>query len=137
MEEMIIMSINLHLFVIATTILLALYMIYASNKLENEVIYINRIKYLHPQYLVLVSAVAFTGIVIMAVNQFVLKPSLILMLVGVTIIIYTSIKKHIVRKNSNTNDEESMRELRTFVKKKHIGDIVIMLFVGIISFVLK
>ncbi len=137
MEPMITMSINLHLFIIAATILLALYNIYASNKLENEVVYINRMKYIHPQYLMIVSAIIFTGVIVMATNNFNLRISLVIMIVAVLWMFYTSIKKHIIRQETNTNDKESMQNFRAYVKKKYMIDIVLMLVVGAISFVLK
>jgi len=137
MEQMITMSINLHLFIIAATILLAFYNIYASNKLENETVYINRIKYIQPQYLSLVTAIVFTGITVMAVNHFVLKPSLILMIVAVLWIYFTSIKLHMIRKFANTEDKESMDYFRSYVKKKYMVDIVLMLVVGGISFLIR
>ena len=137
MNEMITMSINLHLFIIAATILLALYNIYASNKLENEVTYINRMKYIQPQYLMLTSAIIFTGVTVMAANHFNLRISLVIMTAAVLWMLYTSVKKHMIRKNSNTNDKESMQTFRAYVKKKYTIDIVLMLVVGAVSFALR
>ncbi len=137
MNEMITMSINLHLFIIAATILLALYNIYASNKIENEAIYINRMKYIQPQYLMITSAIVFTGAVVMAVNHFNLRISLVIMIIAVLWMFYTSIKKHTLRQNSNTNDKESMQVFRRYVKKKYTIDIVLMLVVGAVSFALR
>ncbi len=137
MEQMITMSINLHLFIISITILLAFYNIYASNKLENETIYINRMKYIQPQYLSLVTAIVFTGITVMAVNHFVLKSSLVLMIIAVLWIYFTSTKMHMIRKFANTTDKESMNYFRSYVKKKYIVDIVLMFLVGGISFLMS
>ncbi len=137
MEQMIIMSINFHLFIIGATILLALYNIYASLNLKDEVIYINRMKYIQPQYLLLVVAIIFTGITVMAVNHFNLKPSLILMIIAVLVMIYTSIKKHVLRVNTNTNDATSTKTLRAWVVKKYTIDIVLMIIVSGISFVIR
>jgi Na+-translocating ferredoxin:NAD+ oxidoreductase RnfG subunit len=134
MEQMITMSINLHLFIIGATILLALYTIFASNSIKSENIYINRIKYIQPQYLSLVTAIAFTGITVMAVNHFVLKTSLILMVIAVLIVYFTSTKLHMIRKHANTKDIQEMNYLRGFVKKKYIGDVVLIVLVGIVSF---
>ncbi|MCH9812400.1 MAG: hypothetical protein K0U47_00460 [Epsilonproteobacteria bacterium] len=136
MEQMISMSINLHLFIISITVLLALYNLYATKSIKDEVVYINRMKYIQPQYLTLVSAIIFTGITVMAVNLFVIKPSLIVMLLGVFIMLFTSIKKHMYRKISNTNSVESMQTFRNYVKKKYIGDIVLLASVSAISLVL-
>ena len=133
MEQMITMSINLHLFIIGATMLLALYNIYASYNLKDETIYINRMKYIQPQYLSLVTAVMFTGITVMAVNHFVIKPSLILMIIAVLVIYFTSTKLHMIRKHAHTNDIQEMNYLRGFVKKKYIGDIVLMVLVGVVS----
>lgn len=137
MEQMITMSINLHLFIIGITILLAIYNIYASSSIKDEVVYINRMKYIQPQYLSLVTAIVFTGITVMAVNHFVLKPSLILMIIAVLVIYFTSIKKHMIRKYANTNDPDAMSYLRGFVKKKYIGDVVLIVLVGGVSFMLR
>ncbi len=137
MEQMISMSINLHLFMIAATILLALYLIYASYTLEDETAYINRIKYSQPQYLALVTAIGFTGITVMAVNHFVLKPTLILMVIAILIIYFTSTKLHMIRKYANTNDRESMSFLRGYVKKKYITDVALITLVAGVSLVLN
>jgi len=137
MEQMITMSINLHLFIIGATILLAIYNIYASGSIKDETVYINRMKYIQPQYLSLVTAIVFTGITVMAVNHFVLKPSLILMIVAVLWIYFTSTKLHMIRKFANTKDKGSMNYLRAYVKKKYIIDIVLMLLVGGISFLIR
>ena len=136
MEGMIKMSINLHLFIIGATILLALYNIYASYNLKDETIYINRMKYIQPQYLVLVSAVMFTGITVMAVNHFVLKPSLILMIIAVLVIYFTSTKLHMIRKDAHTHDIQEMNYLRGFVKKKYMTDIALIVFVASVSFMI-
>ena len=136
MEQMITMSINLHLFIIGATILLALYNIYVSYNLKDETIYINRMKYIQPQYLSLVTAIMFTGITVMAVNHFVIKPSLIFMIIAILIIYFTSVKKHLIRKFANTNDPDAMSYLRGFVKKKYIGDVVLMVLVGVVSFMI-
>jgi hypothetical protein len=137
MEQMITMSINLHLFMIGATILLAIYNIYATIKLEDETLYINRMKYIQPQYLSLVTAVVFTGITVMAVNHFVLKPSLILMIIAVLWIYFTSTKMHMIRKFTNTTDSDSMDYFRSYVKKKYIGDIILIGLVVIVSFMIK
>ncbi len=137
MEQMITMSINLHLFIIGATILLALYNIYASYSLKDEVKYINRMKYMQPQYLALVTTIAFTGIIVMAVNHFVIKPSLILMIIAILIIYFTSIKKHMIRKYANTNNPENMLYLRGFIKKKYVGDILLIILVGSASFMMR
>ena len=137
MEQMISMSINLHLFMIGATILLALYNIYASYNLKDETIYINRMKYIQPQYLSLVTAIMFTGITVMAVNHFVLKPSLVLMVIAILIIYFTSTKLHMIRKYANTNDTDSMDYLRGYIKKKYMGDIALMIFVVGIAFMLS
>lgn len=137
MEQMITMSINLHLFIIGATIVLAIYNVYVSYKLKDEVAYINRMKYIQPQYLMLVSSIAFTGIAVMAVNQFVVKPSLILMIVAILFIYFTSIKKHMIRKFANTNDNDSMSYIRGFVKKKYIGDVILIILVGGISLMMR
>ena len=121
---------------IGATILLALYTIFVSNKIKDETTYINRIKYTNPQYLSVVSAIAFTGIIVMAVNHFVLKPSLVLMVITVLFIYFTSIKLHMRRKHTNTNDKEEVSNLRKSVKKKYIWDIVLILLVGTVSFML-
>jgi len=136
MEQMITMSINLHLLMIGATILLALYTIFVSNKIKDETAYINRIKYTQPQYLSLVSAVAFTGIIVMAVNHFTLKPSLILMVITVLIVFFTSIKLHMQRKQVNTTDISQISDLKKAVKKKYIVDVVLIVLVGAVSFML-
>jgi len=122
---------------IGATILLALYTIFASNSIKGEIAYINRIKYIQPQYLSLVTAIAFTGITVMAVNHFVLKASLIFMVIAVLIIYFTSIKLHMIRKHANTNDIQEMNYLRGFVKKKYIGDVILMIVVGVIGFLIE
>ncbi|HIP59124.1 MAG TPA: hypothetical protein EYH01_01690 [Campylobacterales bacterium] len=136
MGQMITMSINLHLFIIGATILLALYNVYASYSLKDETKYINRMKYIQPQYLSLVTAVMFTGITVMAVNHFVIKPSLILMIIAVLIIYFTSTKMHMIRKNAHTNDMAEMNYFRGFVKKKYLGDVALIVLVGVVSFMI-
>ncbi len=136
MEQMITMSINLHLFIIGATILLALYNIYASYNLKDQVKYINRMKYIQPQYLSLVTAIMFTGITVMAVNHFVIKPSLIFMIIAILVIYFTSTKLHMIRKHAHTHDIQEMNYLRGFVKKKYIGDIVLIVLVGVVSFMI-
>jgi len=137
MEQMISMSINLHLFMIGATILLALYTVFVSNKIKDETTYINRIKYTLPQYLSLVAAIAFTGITVMAVNHFVFKLSLILMIFTVLFIFFTSTKLHFIRKNTKTDDDNQMIQLRKSVKKKYLLDVLLAVVVGIVSFMVK
>jgi hypothetical protein len=133
MNEMLSMAISLHIFIISMTILVALYMIYASKKLKDSIKYINRIKYLQPQYLMLVSSIVFTGIAVMAVEHFDFRPSLILMIIAVLFIYFTSIKIHMLRKQTNSDLDADMQFLREYVTSKYLKDIALIVVVAIIS----
>jgi Ca2+/Na+ antiporter len=133
MNEMLTMAINLHLFIITMTIVLALYIIYASKSLVDNTKYINRMKYLQPQYMMLVSSIVFTGIAVMAVEHFQFRPTLILMILAALYIYFTSIKKHMLRKQTNTDNMEDMKFLRSYIKSKYIKDITAIVVVAMVS----
>lgn len=136
MNEMISLSINIHLFLIAVTIFAALYAIYSTKSVDNPVQFVNRMKFFQPQYLVILTALGFTGITVMAVNMFVIKLNLIVMIIALVALYATSIKKHAARKAVNTNDAESVQYFRKYVSKKYMIDIAVLVAASILSFAL-
>jgi hypothetical protein len=137
MQEMITTSINIHLTLIFITILTAIYGIYTVKKVKDSTKLINKIKYLQTQYILTVSALFFTGITVMAVNHFSIKPNLIIMIIAIIYILYSSIKLHMIRKNTNTNKSPQMEYFKEYVNKKYTTDVIIIIATALISLIFQ
>ncbi len=129
MEQMITMAIQLHIGFIILSLLLASYVYFVAGKFE-DVKYAQNYEKTYAWYLMAISIVGFTGIVVMAVELFAFHWSVVWMIVIFIIMILTSVKVHQLFKKTHRFDEESILAFSQFAKKKYLSDILLMLATG-------
>lgn len=135
MEDLIIMAINLHLIFIVAMVLLGLlnlYFIYAS---ENFLSLTKKIKFVSPQYYMMFASIFFTGLIVLGVTQFKLSFEILLMILVWIIIFVTSIKSFKLYKRTRTSGKSAQEAYKKFVIKKYLIDAILLLVVGIYSYI--
>jgi len=117
MEELIHMAIKYHQYFIGGMLFVALINLYFIFK-DKE--FSKKVKKVNPVYYALFASVAFTGIIILSINQFHMTHGVYLMLVVWTFIFVMSMKLFKKYKYGTPS------EYRSFAKKKYILDIVLI-----------
>ncbi len=130
MEEMITMAIQLHVGFIILALLLASYIYFVVGKFDS-VKYAQKYEKTYSWYLMSLSIIGFTGLVVMAVEKFAFHWSFVWMIFIFFIMIFTSIKVHKLFKNTNRFDKDSIILFSSFAKKKYLFDILLMLATGV------
>ncbi len=115
-------------------LILALLNIYFIKKEQLFHALARQIEFLAPQYYLLLAAVAFTGLLVWTVEEFVLKPDVLAMIAVWFVILATSIMKYQKYKRTKIKDIESQKEFKNFALKKYVLDIVLLLSVMSISY---
>jgi nitrate reductase gamma subunit len=129
MEEMITMAIQLHIGFIILALLLASYIYFVVGKFDN-LKYAQKYEKTYSWYLMSLSVIGFTGLVVMAVEKFAFHWSFIWMIFIFFIMIVTSVKVYKLFKNTDRFDKDSITLFSTFAKKKYLLDIFLMLATG-------
>ena len=129
MEEMITMAIQLHIGFIILALLLASYIYFVVGKFDN-LKYAQKYEKTYSWYLMSLSVIGFTGLVVMAVEKFAFHWSFIWMIFIFFIMIFTSVKVYKLFKNTDRFDKDSITLFSTFAKKKYLLDIFLMLATG-------
>ncbi len=136
MEEMVSMAIQLHIGFIILALSLASYIYFVSSKFE-DIKYAQKYEKTYSWYLMSLSIIGFTGIVVMAVEQFAFHWGVIWMIIIFIIMIATSVKVHKLFKKSDRFDKNSIIAFSQFAKKKYLLDIVLMLVTGVIFYAIS
>ncbi len=126
MQETILLSISLHIFVISITLILALYLLFNAFFEKDFIKFYNRQKFLYTQFNILIGAIFFTGIIVMAMNQFNFRPAVWIMIIAFLIMVFMTIKLKFARYHLKKNDLNSYNNFRNFVKKKYLLDILLL-----------
>jgi hypothetical protein len=130
MDELIRLSIQLHLVFIVLLGLLIGINLYLLNSDRTFVKLSKRLELLAPQYYIILSAIFFTGIIVMAVQQFHFSISIGLMLVVWGGMIAFGIKgRRMYKKIERT--ESSQRAYKQFAIKKYALDLLALLATSI------
>ncbi len=129
MEQMITMAIQLHIGFIILALILASYVYFVAGKFEN-LKHAQNYEKTYTWYLMAISIVGFTGIVVLAVKMFAFQWSVVWMIIIFIIMIFTSIKVHKLFKKTDRFDKESILDFSQFAKKKYLSDILLMLSTG-------
>ncbi len=117
MEELVTTSIKYHQYFIGGMLLVALINLYFVFTSEN---FSQKVKRVNPIYYGLFAAVAFTGIIVLGINQLHMTHGVYLMIAVWTFIFVMSMKLFKKYKYG------SAEEYRAFAKKKYIIDIVLI-----------
>lgn len=136
MEEMITMAIQLHVGFIMLALVLASYIYFVAQKFES-VEYAQKYEKTYAWYLMSISIIGFTGIVVMAVEMFAFHWSVMWMILIFVIMMTTSVKVHQLFKKTHRFDVDSIATFSQFAKRKYLSDMVLMLVTGVLFYAIS
>lgn len=126
MEELINLSIQLHVVFVVLLLGLISANIYLIKSKKTFFNLSKRLELLAPQYYIVLSAIFFTGIIVMAVKQFTFSFAVWEMVVAWIVLIALGIRGHKIYKRVEKT-EPSQTSYKTFALKKYTIDLVIVL----------
>lgn len=136
MNELVSMSINLHIFFVFLALLFALINLFVVKSCSEYVAMTKKYELFSPLYYLSLSVVIFTGSVVVAVFKFDINHAVYLMILTSVIIIAGAFKNHRLFKLTRVRDEESQIVFRKFAVKKYIVDIVLIIITIALAFVI-
>ena len=126
MEELIHLSSQLHLvFIILLVVLIAL-KLYLLNSDKTFLKLSKRLELIAPQYYIVLSAIFFTGIIVMAVRQFAFSFSVWLMIIVWVLIVAFGIRGHKMYKKIERT-EASQSAYKRYAIKKYSLDLLALI----------
>ena len=127
MNEFITLSTQLHLLFVIVLIILIGLNLYLLKKDTAFIKLSKKIELIAPQYYIVLSAIFFTGIIVMAVTQFTFHLSVWVMIFVWFFILFFGIKGHRRYKKMDKKDEVSQGGYKTFALKKYTVDLALIL----------
>lgn len=133
MEELIHLSSQLHLvFIILLVVLIALNL-YLLKSDKTFLKLSKRLELIAPQYYIVLSAIFFTGIIVMAVRQFIFSWSVWLMIVVWVLIVAFGIRGHKMYKKIERT-EESQSAYKRYAIKKYSLDLLALIATSVLFY---
>jgi len=137
MKELVSMSINLHIFFVALTFVLAVINLLIVKNCNDYIKMTKRVELFAPLYYLSLSVVIFTGSVVLAVFKFHFKHSVYLMLLISLVIIIGAFKANRLFKMTRVKNIPSQDRYREFAYKKYLLDGVLIAVTAGISTLLN
>jgi len=134
MEELLSLSTKLH---VGAIIILGLLVLFINFRLQKEDDYIKLTKKYEKYslfYYFFLATLFFTGLILFTVIKFVWSLKIVLMIMAILHMSVTSVKLHIVFKNSRIKDISSQESFKKYAKKKYLIDLIVLVLIGIISY---
>jgi hypothetical protein len=135
MNELVSMSINLHIFFVFLTLLFAIINLFVVKSCSEYIAMTKKHELFTPLYYLSLSVVIFTGSVVLAVFKFDINHAVYLMILTSVIIIIGAFKNHRLFKLTRVRDENSQIIFRKFAAKKYIVDIVLIIITITLAFI--
>lgn len=133
MDELIRLSSQLHLLFITLLVVLIGLNIYLLKSDKTFLKLSKRLELIAPQYYIVLSAIFFTGIIVMAVQQFRFSFSIGLMILVWLLIIAFGIRGHKLYKKIERT-EESQSAYKRYAMKKYSVDLLAVVVVSILFY---
>ena len=127
MNEFISLSTQLHLLFVIVLVVLIGINLYLLKKDTGFVRLSKKLELIAPQYYIVLSAIFFTGIIMMAVTQFTFHIGVWVMIFVWIFILFFGIKGHRRYKKMDKKDEVSQNDYKTFAIKKYTIDLALIL----------
>lgn len=134
MDELVKLSIKLHVIFIYAMILLACINLALIALNKDFLTFTKKVRFFAPQYYMLLAAIFFTGLLVFAVTRFYLSLSVFLMIMSWLIIFVLSLKSHKVYKRTHPKDEEATKAYKKLVLRKYTLDMVLLAGVTLITY---
>lgn len=136
MNELVSMSVQIHLFFVFLTLTLAVINLFVVKSCSEYVAMTKKFELFSPLYYLSLSVVIFTGSVVLAVFKFHANHAVYLMVLISLVIIIGAFKAQKLFKKTRVKDVNSQEIFRKFATKKYLIDIVLILVTAILTFVL-
>jgi hypothetical protein len=134
MNDLISMSITLHIIFIVLALLLALLSLVFINQDREFRGFSNRVESVALQYYFMLAALFFTGLVVFGATGLVVTWQVVMMVGALGWIIFTSAKLHQVFKRTREVDIESQKLFKMYARKKYMTDIALIIIVAVIMY---
>jgi len=134
MNELISMSLTLHVVFITGALVLAVLSYFFVQQDKDFRGFSKRVESVSLQYYFMLTALFFTGLVVFGATGLEVTWQVIMMLVAIGWIIFTSAKLHQVFKRTREVDIESQKLFKTYAQRKYITDILIILVVSAVMY---
>jgi len=137
MAEMISAAIMLHAsFIVLMLLLLVLLMLHFRKEMDFKPFSI-KYEQLSLFYKATLSAVFFTGVVVMGVVKFDVSWTVYLMVLVILHMIATSVKEHMAYKGTHIKDSVSQETFKAYAKKKYRIDAVLIVVVSAVTYAIS
>jgi len=133
-EEFITLSMQLHLLFVILLVVLIIINLYL---LKSDSVFIKlsrKLELIAPQYYIVLSAIFFTGIIVMAVKKFAFSLSVWMMILVWLFILVKGIKKHKIYKKMEKRDENSQVDYKKLAIKKYTIDAILIIVTIIFTY---
>jgi len=130
-EITILWSINLHIFIFSLVVVMALMMLFFAFKTKSFNSFFDKYRFWFPQYNIMVTALAFTGVAVMGMRKFDFGWNVWFMILIWLVIVGMSIKSKIETRKI-TNNPKTHLAFRKFSKKKYSLDIILLMLTYLI-----
>ncbi len=137
MNELISLSIKIHIFFVFVTLLICMINFYIMKSYSDYIAMTKKYEFFSPLYYLSLSVVIFTGLVVLAVYKFHTNYSVYLMILTSIVIIVGAFKNHKLFKQTIVKDINSQEIFKNFAIKKYFIDILAMIFTIILAFIVK
>lgn len=125
MDEFIKLSIQLHVLFVILLVGLIVGNIYVLKRHRTFFTLSKRLELLAPQYYIALSAIFFTGLIVMAVQQFTFSAAIWEMIVAWVVLLVVAIRGHKTYKKVEKNDA-SQKGYKAFALKKYLFDLALL-----------
>ncbi len=120
MSELIALSVQVHLSCIALLVGLIIANLYLLSQKRTFFYLSKRLELLAPQYFIVLSAIFFTGLIVVAVRQFSLSATIWVMMGVWIILLFMGIKNYKVYKHLDKNNQLEQEKYKRFAFKKEL-----------------
>lgn len=134
MEELIRLSINLHVIFIALLIVLIVIMLYLLKSDKDFLRISKKLELITPQYYIVLTAIFFTGIIVWAVTKFAFSISILVMVVMWLSSIVFGIKNYKVYKKMQKINPLEQNAYKQLARKKYAIELGLLLAVSILAY---
>jgi hypothetical protein len=134
MQDMISMAIELHIGSIFLILLISGWALYLLKSQQPFKELSKRYEMVSLFYRILLGALFFTGLVVMAVAKFDVSLMAYVMVLVMGHMIATSVKENIIYKKTHLKDEVSQETFKKYALKKYTLDTIMIIVVGVVSY---
>ena len=134
MEELLKITVNVHVFFILGTMILAVINLLVVTNTQEFSVVVRRANFLLPMYYMFLSAVIFTGLILMGIAHFSMTFSVALMILVWMIIFVLTIKSYKALKKTRTSKDPAFKvQYLWFAKRKWATDLVLIVLITLFA----